>query len=190
MFLAKDSLHSNPGILEQEALTIPLATSRIGTSDFADISFGSNILKVYGSRATLGLTSTGSLATIALIPNSDPSKGIHLNHSSDGSFRWYQYSVGGETFTLAANGNVGINAGNPTSKLQVGGNIDATGVISQTFWTNDSIRKLNANASLNFRTAAGPIEMVLDGSGNLVVGGISPNASNGSKDIWFKIGEW
>ena len=158
----------------------------IGTSDFADISFGSNILKVYGSRATLGLTSTGSLATIALISNSDPSKGIHLNQGSDGSFRWYQYSVGGETFSLAADGNVGINAANPTSKLQVGGNIDATGVISQTFWTNDSIRKLNANASLNFRAAAGPIEMVLDGSGNLVVGGISPNASNGAKIFGLK----
>jgi hypothetical protein len=82
--------------------------------------------------------------------------------------------------------NVGIGTTNPTSKLQVNGNIDATGVISQTFWTNDSIRKLNANASLNFRTAAGPIEMVLDGSGNLVVGGISPNASNGAKIFGLK----
>jgi hypothetical protein len=82
--------------------------------------------------------------------------------------------------------NVGIGITNPTSKLQVDGNIDATGVISQTFWTNDSIRKLNANASLNFRTAAGPIEMVLDGSGNLVVGGISPNPSNGAKIFGLK----
>jgi hypothetical protein len=94
----------------------------IGTSDFADISFGSNILKVYGSRATLGLTSSGTLATIALIPSNDPSKGIHLNHTGDGSFRWYQYSVGDETFVLAANGNLGFGATNPQFGLHVSKN--------------------------------------------------------------------
>jgi hypothetical protein len=95
----------------------------IGATDFSDFSFGSSILKIAGSRATLGLTSTGSLATIALISNSDSSKGIHLNQGSDGSFRWYQYSVGSETFSLAANGNLGIGTTAPAQKLDVSGNI-------------------------------------------------------------------
>ena len=78
--------------------------------------------------------------------------------------------------TVSSAGNVGIGTTSPTNELQVIGNIDATGVISQTFWTNDSIRKLSANASLNFRTAAGPIEMILDGSGNLGIGTSTPSS--------------
>lgn len=93
------------------------------------------------------------------------------------------FRIGGSTYFR---NNVGIGVEDATSKLQVSGNIDATGVISQTFWTNDSIRKLNAGASLNFRTSAGPVEMVLDGSGNFIVGGISPNAANGAKIFGLK----
>ena len=93
----------------------------INTTTFSDVSFGAPALKVQGSRATLGLRSTGSLATIAMIPNNDDSKAIHFNQNNLGELRLYQYSVGGETFVLASNGNVGINATSPSYKLQVGG---------------------------------------------------------------------
>ena len=78
---------------------------------------------------------------------------------------------------LAVGGRAAIfnNGITVNGSLDVSGNINATGVISQTFWTNDSIRKLYDNASLNFRTAAGPVEMILDGSGNLGVGNTSPD---------------
>jgi len=78
---------------------------------------------------------------------------------------------------LAVGGRAAIfnNGITVNGSLDVSGNINATGVISQTFWTNDSIRKLYANASLNFRTAAGPVEMILDGSGNLGIGTTGPS---------------
>jgi hypothetical protein len=91
----------------------------IGTTDFTDVNFGSPALKIAGSRATLGLTSSGTLATIAMIPASNTAKSIHLNQSSDGSFRWYQYSVGAETFVLDAAGNVGIGTTSPVAALHV-----------------------------------------------------------------------
>jgi hypothetical protein len=126
-FNAQTFVFNNEGYGSSEFMRVNSTGVGIGTSDFSDVSFGSNILKVFGSRATLGLTSSGTLATIALIPSNDPSKGIHLNHSSDGSFRWYQYSVGAETFVLDSFGNLGINATFPSTKLHVGGVITATG---------------------------------------------------------------
>ena len=95
----------------------------IGTDTFTDYSFGSKILKIAGTRATLGLTSSGSLATIAMIANSDPTKGIHMNLGSSGSFAWYQYSAGATTFTLAASGNLLLGTETDSGyKLYVNGN--------------------------------------------------------------------
>jgi hypothetical protein len=76
---------------------------------------------------------------------------------------------------LTKDGNVGIGTTAPGYKLDVNGNIGATGVISETFWTNDSIRKLNSGASINFRNSAGTIEMILNGSGNVGIGTTSPD---------------
>jgi hypothetical protein len=95
----------------------------VGTSSFTDVSFGSSILKISGDRATLGLTSSGSLATIAMIPASNTGLALHINQDNSGASRWYQYSVGGETFTLNGSGNVGINQTSPNARLDVGGSI-------------------------------------------------------------------
>jgi len=95
----------------------------IGTTSFSDISFGSPSLKISGSRATLGLTSSGTLATIAMIPSSNTGLALHINQDNSGASRWYQYSVGGETFTLNGSGNVGINQTSPNARLDVGGSI-------------------------------------------------------------------
>jgi hypothetical protein len=80
-----------------------------------------------------------------------------------------------ERMRITAAGNVGIGTTSPGYKLDVNGNIGATGVISETFWTNDSIRKLNSGASINFRNSAGTIEMILNGSGNLGIGTSTPS---------------
>jgi hypothetical protein len=78
----------------------------IGTSSFSDVAFGSPTLKVYGSRATLGLNSTGSLTTIAMVAASDTTKAIHINQESNGALKIYQYSAAAETFVLSAAGNL------------------------------------------------------------------------------------
>ena len=70
--------------------------------------------------------------------------------------------------------NVGIGTTNPGYPLHVIGNAYADGVISTTFWTNNSIRKLAPADSMNFRNAAGNVEMILDANGNLGIGTTSP----------------
>jgi hypothetical protein len=76
----------------------------IGTDSFTDIAFGSPSLKIAGTRATLGLRSSGTLATIAMIPNSDETKAIHINHESAGTTTIYNYAVGAEIFKLTSGG--------------------------------------------------------------------------------------
>ena len=74
-------------------------------------------------------------------------------------------------FTLA---NVGIGTNSPSYPLHVAGNTYSAGVISETFWTNNTIRKLNANDVINFRNSAGTIEMILSSSGELGIGVTNP----------------
>ena len=76
----------------------------INATSFTDVSFGSSILKVGGERATLALSSSGTLSTIALIAANDTSKAIHINQESTGALRVYQYSAGAETFVLGSTG--------------------------------------------------------------------------------------
>jgi hypothetical protein len=114
----------------------------IGAISFADVSFGAPILKLEGSRATLALTSSGSLCTIAMTPSNNTGLGIHLNQGNDGSFRWYQYSVGSETFTLAGNGNVGIRNDSPQAYL------DIRGVADQAGFNNLVLRSGNSDDSV------------------------------------------
>jgi hypothetical protein len=139
----------------------------IGTTDFSDYAFGSPILKIAGSRATLGLTSSGSLATIALITNNDPAKGIHLNHQLDGSFRWYQYSVGAETFTLNASGNVGIGTTTPDYKLHVVGSLTSTGDTILANAINSPIKNVNNYPVFEGQGASAQFGFSRSGSGNV-----------------------
>jgi hypothetical protein len=103
-----------------DAMTITSAGNiGVNTSDFSEVSWASPGIKVYGSRAALVLRSSGSLATIALTASNDDSKAIHFNQTNTGALSLYQYSAGGETFSLAANGNVGIGTTSPNKKLHV-----------------------------------------------------------------------
>jgi hypothetical protein len=58
-----------------------------------------------------------------MIPSSNTGLALHINQDNSGASRWYQYSVGGETFTLNGSGNVGINQTSPNARLDVGGSI-------------------------------------------------------------------
>ena len=95
----------------------------IGTTDFSDITFGSSALKIAGSRAALGLTSSGSLSTIALVAGNNTATAMHMNFENTGAFRWYSYVSAGETFTLLGNGRLGLGAASPDARLHVAGPI-------------------------------------------------------------------
>ena len=95
----------------------------IGTNDFSDITFGSSALKIAGTRATLGLTSSGTLSTIALIAANNTATAMHMNFESTGAFRWYSYVSGGEIFSLLGNGRLGLGVSSPDARLHVGGPI-------------------------------------------------------------------
>jgi len=103
----------------------------IGTTSFSDVAFGSSILKIAGSRATLGLNSTGTLTTIALVASNDTTKAIHINQESNGALKIYQYSAAAETFTMTPNGNVLIGTTTDNgAKLQVNGGVFISGFTS------------------------------------------------------------
>lgn len=95
----------------------------IGTTDFSNLGFAYPLLKIAGSRATLGLQSSGTLSTIALISADNTTTAMHLNYESTGAFRWYNYSSATETFTLLGNGRLGLGVSSPDARLHVGGAI-------------------------------------------------------------------
>jgi hypothetical protein len=87
-------------------------------------NYGGSTLHVGGSRATLGLKSSGSLATIALSSNNVSDKDIHINHDgTTGALNFYQYSVtptsARVSMLLAGNGYLGLGAGSATYPLDV-----------------------------------------------------------------------
>ena len=98
----------------------------IGTSNFADMSWASPALKLLGSRAGLGLYSTGALATLAFTSNADGTKAVHINQASSGKISFYQYSQGGETLTLDNTGFLGVNTTLPSARLHVTGTAKIT----------------------------------------------------------------
>lgn len=95
----------------------------MGTTNFSNLAFGSTLLKVAGSRATLGLQSSGTLSTIALISGDNTATAMHLNYENTGAFRWYNYTSATETFTLLGNGRLGLGVSSPDARLHVGGAI-------------------------------------------------------------------
>ena len=95
----------------------------VGTTDFANLAFGSSMIKIAGNRATLGLQSSGTLSTIALISANNTGTSMHLNYENTGAFRWYNYTSATETFTLLGNGRLGLGVPNPDARLHVGGAI-------------------------------------------------------------------
>ena len=77
----------------------------IGSTSNSGASFGSPTLKVAGNRATLGLISSGSLATIALSASGVSGRDYHINHDgTNGNLLFYSYVYGGTAFTMAGNG--------------------------------------------------------------------------------------
>ena len=53
--------------------------------------------------------------------------GVGINYANDGKFGIYDYKGGSNRFVLDENGNVGIGTTNPSAKLEVNGDIKATG---------------------------------------------------------------
>jgi hypothetical protein len=98
----------------------------IGTSNFADMSWASPALKLLGSRAGLGLYSTGALSTLAFTSNADGTKAVHINQASSGKISFYQYSQGSETLTLDNTGFLGVNTTLPSARLHVTGTAKIT----------------------------------------------------------------
>jgi hypothetical protein len=94
-------------------------------------NYGGSILHIGGTRATLGLKSTGSLATIALSSGNNSTNDIHINHDgTTGALNFYQYSISPASdrisLFLSGSGDVGINDTTPSNKLDVNGDIRAT----------------------------------------------------------------
>ena len=92
----------------------------IGANGFSEISFGAPILKLAGSRATIGLVSSGSLATIAMMANQNTATAIHINHDSSGNTEIYNYAAGAVVVNIKSNGNflIGTTTDNGT-KLNI-----------------------------------------------------------------------
>ncbi len=80
----------------------------MGTTDFSNLAFGSTLLKVAGTRATLGLQSSGTLSTIALISGNNTATAMHINYESTGVLRFYSYVGAADIFTLTGGGNLTI----------------------------------------------------------------------------------
>jgi hypothetical protein len=89
-------------------------------------NYGGSTLHVGGTRATLGLKSSGSLATIALSSGNNSTNDIHINHDgTTGALNFYQYSVtpvsARVSMFLAGNGDLGLGTTVPDEKLTVNG---------------------------------------------------------------------
>lgn len=122
-FYTHPSVTTNQNTLFERMMINSEGNIGIGTSSFSDVTFGSPALKIAGSRATLGLTSSGTLSTIALVASNNTATGMHLNFENTGAFRWYSYVSSGEIFTLLGNGRLGLGVTSPDARLHVGGPI-------------------------------------------------------------------
>jgi hypothetical protein len=122
-FYTHPSVTSNQNTLFERMMINSEGNIGIGTSSFSDVTFGSPALKIAGSRATLGLTSSGTLSTIALTASNNTATSMHLNFENTGAFRWYSYVSAGETFSLLGNGRLGLGVPSPDARLHVGGPI-------------------------------------------------------------------
>jgi len=85
----------------------------IGTSDFTNVAFGSPSIHVVGSRATLGLSSSNTLATIALTAGNCSQTALHINHDNTGTTQFYNYRFGGVAFTFTGEGKFGVGTTSP-----------------------------------------------------------------------------
>jgi len=108
----------------------------VGTTDFTNTNFGSPSIHVVGSRATLGLSSSNTLATIALTAGNCSQTALHINHENTGTTSFYSYRAGGVTLTLTGAGRLGIGATSPSINLHVQGTCNAV-VSAGTFWNFD-----------------------------------------------------
>ncbi len=151
------------------ALNVNTTSGNVGinTTSFSEVAFGSPILKLAGSRATIGLVSSGSLATIAMVPNNDTSKAIHINHDSTGYTSIYNYASAGVVFGIKGNGNVLINTETDNgSKLQVNGTTSFLGTVA----LYDNLLRVRAMSDPNHAivyngTINGPLSYGYYGSG-------------------------
>jgi hypothetical protein len=94
-----------------------------GTTDItSDLTFGDRIMKIYGTRATLGLFSTGSLSTISMKASNNSSTAMHLNlDGTVGDLAIYTYAGAGEMCRfIGATKRFAIQSTTAYSTLQVG----------------------------------------------------------------------
>lgn len=141
------------------SLNINTTNGNVGmnTTSFTEISFGSPILKLAGSRATIGLVSSGSLATIAMMAANNTSTAIHINHDSSGNTEIYNYAAAAVVVNIKSNGNflIGTTTDNGT-KLNInagsasGINVaNAAAVLSLSLGNSTNNTILRMTSSLN-----------------------------------------
>jgi hypothetical protein len=116
--LTNKTLGSNTAVSFNEAGDVAFGTTDITS----DLTFGDRIMKIYGTRATLGLFSTGSLSTISMKASNNSSTAMHLNlDGTVGDLAIYAYAGGGELCRfIGASKRFAIQSTTAYSTLQVG----------------------------------------------------------------------
>ena len=99
-----------------------------GTTDItSDLTFGDRTRKIYGTRATLGLFSAGSLSTISMKASNNSSTAMHLNlDGTVGELAIYTSASGGEMCRfIGATKRFAIQSTTAYSTLQVGSHMSS-----------------------------------------------------------------
>ena len=119
-----------------------------GTTDItSDLTFGDRIMKIYGTRATLGLFSTGSLSTISMKASNSSSTAMHLNlDGTVGDLAIYTYAGGGEMCRfIGASKRFAIQSTTAYSTLQVGSHMASNEITIGGYY-------ISGGGSLNWRS--------------------------------------
>jgi hypothetical protein len=135
---------------------------------------GNNGALIFGNTA--GIYPYSDSRTLDIVNYSTGSLNYYLNYSgsggNNGDFNWiYGPDATNPLMTLTYGGNLGIGITNPTSKLQVSGNISASSIISTgNFSATGSVVATGAGTSTSVRTlyVYGGKSQILDSTGTQI----------------------